>query len=112
MRVSKYHILPLLSLVCSSCIEPFQPVIEESQEVLVINGIITDQSGYHEVTISRSAPYNDPVFLPVSGCVVRVEDDRGNMVVYDETGDGIYRSFLNVSFLEVDRSYSLFCEYS
>ena len=102
MRVSKYHILVLLSLVCSSCIEPFQPVIEESQEVLVINGVITDRPGIHQVTISRSTPYNDPLFNPVSGCVVRVEDDRGNIAVYEETDLGIYEANLNASFLDIN----------
>lgn len=108
MRVSKYFVSILISLVYSSCIDPFQPVIEESQEVLVINGVITDRPGMHQVIVSRSSPYNDPVFMPVSGCVVRVEDDRGNMAVYSETEPGIYGSYLDASFLEVDRSYSLY----
>jgi len=107
MQVNRYHILLLLLLTCRSCIEPFEPVIEESQEVLVINGMITDQPGMHYVEISRSTPYNEPIYQPVSGCVVTVTDENGEMINYFEEGWGRYGAYLPGSFLAVGKSYSL-----
>ncbi len=108
MQVNRYHILIILTLICGSCIDPFQPVIEETQEALVIYGMISDQPGIHQVTVSASSPYNDPSLKPVSGCVVRVEDDMGNMAVYEETNPGIYEAFLTTPFLALNKTYSLF----
>ena len=108
MQVNRFHILIALLLMCGSCIEPFTPQIEGSQEVLVINGIITDRSGPHHVVISRSTPYNDPSFVPVSGCVVTVEDEEGLNFTYDETGPGVYEVYLNSEHLQTGKSYSLY----
>jgi hypothetical protein len=108
MQVNRYHILILLMVLCGSCIEPFNPQIEESQEVLVINGIITDRSGLHHVVISRSTPYNDPSFAPVTGCVVTVQDEKGQVVGYSETSPGVYEAYLESGFLQVGKSYALF----
>ncbi len=108
MQVNRFFIWIILLLLCGSCIDPFQPVINETQESLVINGVITDQPGIHKVTISMSTPYNEPSFEPISGCVVRVEDDLGDMVVYTEANPGVYETYLDASFLAINRSYTLF----
>ena len=108
MRVNRYHILILLLALCSSCIEPFNPLVEDSQEALVINGFITDRPGPHQVVISRSTPYSDPSHVTVSGCVVTVEDETGQMVEYSETSPGVYVAYLEPGFLQVGKSYTLF----
>ncbi len=97
----------ILLLVCSSCIEPFNPVINETQEVIVIDGMISDQPGYYQVTVSISSPYNNPGFQPVDGCVVTVEDDLGNIRFYDQTGKGKYRAWLEPPFLAAGKVYSI-----
>ena len=107
MPVNKYYILFLLLLTCSSCIEPFEPVIEESQVVLVINGKITDQPGMHYVEISRSTPYNEPFYQPVGGCVVLVTDEKGDMIHFLERELGKYSADIPGSFLAVGKAYSL-----
>jgi len=94
-------------MICGSCIEPFQPVIKEEQKSLVINGVITDQSGSHQVTISRSSPYLEALYDPVTGCVVRVEDESGNLVLYEEIEPGIYEAHLTSPFLGLNKAYSL-----
>lgn len=99
-------ILVLLA-VCSSCIEPFNPDINEQQDVMVINGMITDTPGIHTVTISRSSPYDDPGFRPVDYCVVAVEDNEGNLEYYSYAGYGEYRANLAPPFLGEGKSYSL-----
>ena len=107
MPVNKYHIIFLLLLACSSCIEPYEPVIEESQVVLVINGMITDQPGMHYVEISKSMPYNEPSYQPVGGCVVTVTDENGDMIQFMEESMGKYSADIPGSFLSVGKAYSL-----
>lgn len=105
--MNSYSIALLAALACTSCIDPFEPEIRESQSVMVINGMITDIPGIHEVTVTRSTPYNDPHILPVSGCVVTVEDETGTYHSYREQSPGLYRADLPASFLSVGRTYSI-----
>jgi hypothetical protein len=107
MPVNKYHIIAMLLLVCSSCIEPFEPDIQESQEVMVIDGMISDRPAYYEVSVSRSSPYNNPGFRPVDGCVVTVEDGQGNMQFYDMAGPGKYKAWLEPPFLAEGKVYAI-----
>jgi hypothetical protein len=83
------------------------PEISESQEVLVINGMITDQPGPHHVFVSKSTPYNTPSFEPVSGCIVTVRDESGHIEYFLENGDGQYTADLPAFFLATGKSYSL-----
>jgi len=101
MLVSRFHIILLLALICGSCVEPYEPVLEESQEVLVISGMITDQAGLHEITVSLSSSYKLPVFYGLDFCTVAIEDQEGNMIHYTNTGEGIYEADVPDSFLEV-----------
>ena len=107
MPVNKYHILFLLLLTCGSCIEPFEPVIKEYQNVLVINGKITDQPGIHYVEVSRSTPYNKPFYKPVGGCIVMVTDENGDMIPFQEGEGGKYSADIPGSFLAVGKAYRL-----
>jgi hypothetical protein len=106
--VSKNYVIGvLLLLAVASCITPFEPEIKETEEVIVINGMITDEPGMHYVEVSMSAPYGDPEFIPVNGCVVTVTDEGGEMVQYEPNGAGTYEAFLPASFLGVGKAYSL-----
>lgn len=107
MPVNKLTIIWILLLACSSCIEPFEPVINETQEVMVIDGMVGDKAGYYEVSVSTSSPYNNPGFQAVDGCVVTVEDGEGNLRTYDMAGNGIYKVWLEPPFLAVGKVYAV-----
>ena len=106
MRVSKLLIGGIL-LCLTGCIDPFRPDIRETQNLLVVNGIVSDTPGMHYVEITRSSPYNQPAYIPVPGCVVRVENDQGGGVTYEEIGKGWYGANLEPPFLGLSRSYRL-----
>lgn len=107
MPANKNPIIWILLLVCSSCIDPFEPVINESQEVMVIDGMVSDRPGYYEVRVSTSSPYNNPGFQPVDGCVVTLEDGQGNIRFYDMAGQGKYRAWLEPPFLATGKVYAV-----
>jgi len=107
MRLNKWTIAILFAALCSGCIEPFEPLIEEESEVMVIDGKLSDTPGIQTITITRSSPYNNPRFKPVSGCVVRVEDGSGSGVTFPETGEGIYQTTLEPGFMAAGKAYKL-----
>lgn len=110
MQVSRIAFIAFMGLGLNSCIEPFEPELRESQEVMVISGVVTDRPGFHSVEISMSAPYSDPSFQPVTGCVVSVMDEQGNSIIYQESQAGIYDADLPASFLSVGKAYSVTVE--
>lgn len=97
----------MLAVLAHGCIEPFEPDIEEKGGVLVVDGRLSDAEEIQTITITRSTPYNDPQFQPVSGCVVRVEDGEGVGISFPETGEGYYQSGLETGFLSVGKAYKL-----
>lgn len=107
MAIKRYIYLAIW-LLCGSCVEPFEPVLEESQEVLVISGMISDSPGRHIVTVSLSSNYRLPAFQGLESCVVNVTDQDGNMIHYLEEGEGIYSAHIPDSFLEVGDAASLY----
>jgi hypothetical protein len=92
---------------CNGCIEPFEPDLDEADEVMVINGKLSDTQDIQTISISRSSSYSNPQFRPVSGCVVRVEDEAGHGITFMETSNGIYQSDLEPNFLAVGKAYKL-----
>ena len=109
MPVNRILIIFLLLLACRACVEPFEPVINETQEVMVIDGMISDRPGLHQVRVSISTPYSNPEFRPVGGCVVSVQDEQGNIEFYSEDweDEGVYEAWLDEPFLGLGKAYSL-----
>lgn len=109
MPANKSPIIFLILLLAQACIEPYEPVINETQQVMVIDGMISDRPGLHQVRVSISTPYSDPSFRPVMGCVVSVTDDQGNVEFYHESWEaaGIYEAWLDEPFLGIGKAYSL-----
>lgn len=107
MPVSRIPIVFVFCLICSACVEPYEPVLEESQEVLVISGMISDQAGRYTVSVSRSSPYRLPEYQPVEFCVVTLTDQDGNMIHYTDEGEGVYTADVPETYLEVGDAVSL-----
>ncbi len=97
----------VLVFILEGCIDPFSPSIEEYQQMLVIDGMITDREGMHTVTVSRSSSYNDPGVKYESGCVVNILDDKGNVINMNEESKGIYKAWIGQQFLNAGTQYRL-----
>lgn len=108
MRVNNYIIYLMLALVLPGCLEPFFPEIDEEQVLLVVDGMLTDQEGYHQVRISRSGSYSEPQYTPEQGCRVAIRDTEGNSVDLMESEPGLYEQFIETSFLRPKTAYQLY----
>ena len=86
-----YTLLLWLTLA-PSCVEPFYPEIEAYENILVVDGSITDENKPYLVKLSRSFSYGEYKHYPVEGALVMVMDDAG--VSYDlaEEESGSYYS--------------------
>lgn len=69
----------------SSCIERYYSGYDSDfKPQVVIEGTICPDEGMQEIRISITSSPDDPKFIPLSGCVALVEDDKGNQFRYSE----------------------------
>jgi hypothetical protein len=95
-------------LLLNSCITPFIPKASDNKEMIIVDGLITDQPGRNTIKLSRSLPLgtrNAP--LPVKGCIVTVTDDLGNSFNFTESVAGTYTSDSAEFQGSIGRSYTL-----
>ncbi|HEX2395277.1 MAG TPA: DUF4249 domain-containing protein [Bacteroidales bacterium] len=77
----------------SRCVTEFIPDISDEKELLVVEGLITDQPEEYTITVSKSLPIGlKNEARPVSGCTVTVSDNMGNSYRFLERDSGIYVS--------------------
>lgn len=80
-------------LALAGCITQFVPETNETQELLVVEGLITDQKEVNTVKLSKSLPLvSKPGAIPLSGCSVWITDDLGMSYPLHETIPGTYAS--------------------
>jgi hypothetical protein len=78
-------------LLLNSCITQFVPVIQEEKELLVVQGLITDQPGSDTIKLSKSLPLGEKsAARPVGGCIVSITDDIGSIVYLSQPETGVY----------------------
>ena len=112
MRLSNVIITILLVVIIApSCIEPFTPETTDYEEMLLIEGLITDNPMVPaKVTISRTVPLDINSrrgdWLE-SGTIVSVVCDDGNVYPFTETSTGIYENTADTLELEPYKLYKL-----
>jgi len=107
MRFLRY-IIPGLVIFIGGCITQFIPETDEARDLLVVEGLITDQPGPYTVKLSRSMPLGSKaVKVPVTGCQVYVADDTDNQFWFSEYSGGIYRSDASAFRAVPGRKYTL-----
>jgi hypothetical protein len=108
MRTIKFFILVSVYLIASSCITQFIPETNENQELLVVEGLITDQPGTNTVILSKSLPLGlKSEAKPLSGCSVYISDDLGNSFRLNENLSGQYITDPSEFQGKVGRKYTL-----
>ncbi len=109
MKSISYSVLTLLLILASGCITQFVPETKEDPNLLVVEGLITDQPESYKIKLSRSMPLGDASTpRPLSNCTVTVTDNFGNTFNFWETPtNGTYASDSSVFQGVVGRKYTL-----
>jgi hypothetical protein len=81
----------ILLFLVYGCVSEFVPEIEEEEELLVVEGLITDQPGTYTIKLSKSLPLGQKSDArPMTGCMVSIADDLGHVFPLSETVAGTY----------------------
>jgi hypothetical protein len=88
------YILFILSIgLMTSCYKIYEPKIEKGQNVLVVNGMITNKTETYHIMLSYADPYNSSTSSePAGGANIYVTDDLGKQYSFHEVNKGDYAS--------------------
>jgi hypothetical protein len=91
MRSQSFIRLILFLALAVGCTVQFFPDVDENQEQLVVDGMITDQNRVNRIKLSRSMPIGTPlVHKAVKGAVVTIIDEKGIVTALTESPPGTY----------------------
>ncbi|MCD4680727.1 MAG: DUF4249 domain-containing protein [Bacteroidales bacterium] len=95
-------------LLLSSCVKEYWPDLKSgSDNLLVIDGKISNDPGPYTVKLSISSPIQNPEFNPVTNAVVTIIDENMVQEVLTETSSGIYQTAENGIQGEIGHRYKL-----
>ncbi len=107
MKKNFYILFIISTLISAGCVEEFNPDLEKYDNVLIVEGLLTNSPEECFVYISRSYEYQQKTGEKLSGAEVKVIDDLGNEQVFVEKEKGKYFS-KNPDFAGIPgRSYQL-----
>jgi hypothetical protein len=94
MRNPKTHFFAILLCLAffqlHSCKEKYWPELDKYEDVLVVDGMITNKPGPYTVRLSVSAPIDSAELIPFTDCQLIISDDIGNTENLIETEPGVY----------------------
>ncbi len=93
MRNFRLILFVILILLITGCVSQFIPKTTGDQDLLVVEGLITDQKGPYTLKLSKPSHLGiSSVARPMIGCFVTVSDDLGQSFSFTETAPGTYIS--------------------
>ena len=109
-RVQTYHYYILASILVGGlfggCTEPFSPdLLPLTENTLVVDATLTNESKIHEVLLSRSSA-EPGVFQIEPSATVKITDDNQQIFTFSETEPGKYLSDLPFK-ADTGRTYQL-----
>jgi|WetSurMetagenome_2_1015567.scaffolds.fasta_scaffold170024_2 hypothetical protein len=88
------------------CVESYIPNLKGGPEdIYVVSGELTDKPGYQTVTVSKASSVREQKYIPLSGCLVSIEDDEGHVFTLEEYGAGKYEVWMDQEYLRSGISY-------
>src|SRR5690554_5645044 len=91
MKLRVYWSSFLVFFLLASCQEVIELDLGNAEPRIIIEGLITTESGPHSVKISQSVDFGETNrFPPVSGGLVSISDRHGNDKLLEEDSPGEY----------------------
>jgi hypothetical protein len=111
-RVFIHLLAGVLFIASYSCKEIYYPVVDSMENVIIVDGIITDQPGGSVIKLRYYKETGDISELPATSAAVYVFDDHNNIITFDETNPAKPGHYFPASSFEgvAGRSYTLHIE--
>jgi hypothetical protein len=86
-------------MALSSCVKNYSPQINTGQTKYVISGQVTLGAQTQTVNITLNSSISNPVYKPVPGCKVTIQDHENHSFPMVDLGDGDYSTFIDPGYL-------------
>jgi len=115
MKIKISHVLkPLLIILAIStigmlsCVEEYWPELNSDYDnLLVVDGKITNEAGPYTIKLSHSSSLSEPSQNPLSDAIVIISDNEGNSETLSETSSGTYETSITGMQGVIGRMYKL-----
>ena len=77
-------------LITNKCVYPYNPEIEKYENLLVVDGIVSNLPGTCFVRLSRTYAYDSKRYQRETDAEVKIIDDLGNEMLLKDNSDGTY----------------------
>ena len=109
------NLLPFLFLILISCEDIITPELPTNDPILVVDAWLNNLNEQQKIILSSTQDYLDSTSSPsVSGAIVQVSDDQGNVFDFIESAPGEYvwqPTILKNNLGDVGSSYTLNIQY-
>jgi len=97
----------IITLIMAACVTPYYPNVTRYENLLVVDGQLTNLTGPYKVKLSRSFKYDTHISVPVTGANIKIIDNAGLEIPLNEISNGEY-STVDTTFHGVPgKSYKL-----
>jgi len=100
-------LLVLQFLWLNSCVDEYWPEVDKYEDLLVVEGGITNHRGPYMIRISKSSHLDSSAYTPYTGCVVKILVDDGEEEYLTEISPGIFYTTPNGIQGQIGKSYKL-----
>lgn len=80
----------LILIFCTSCKKIYNPEINAPQDVLVVDGLITNEAVNYCIRLTMSSAFDDPSSRYVTSAKLSISDNMGNNYKVTESKNGMY----------------------
>lgn len=91
----------------TSCIDEYWPDVDKYENLLVVEGGITNAPGPYTIKISKSLALENSGYIPYSGCILKISDEDGSSETLVELETGIYSTIANGIHGQIGNRYKL-----
>jgi len=92
MHLKNFLAIILLFITFTSCVDKYWPELDKYQNLLVVDGQLTNGNDPLAVRLSVSSPVNKGEYIPQSGAELYVSDENQNLIQLTEVEAGTYRA--------------------
>jgi hypothetical protein len=91
MKITQIYGL-ILVLLAVACVEPFNIKTTAPTNMLVVEGVLSNQMKRHQILLSRAIPLGERRTANEPGALVTISDEHNNVIQLSEESPGVYET--------------------
>ena len=107
MRIKNIFTIFLLLFSITSCVDEYWPELDKYENLLVVDGLLTNGNEPVLVKLSVASPVNDKQFIPQSDGKLYITDENGIITQLSETEPGTCKASDNFFCGQAGKTYQL-----